>query len=416
MADWKTVARFTQFPLDEKALLFFSDEAKLRCDKPTSSLQLRKQATGFYPLTSDLYVRGPLLNPTAVRQWFAFFADVTEPKVDLVTVGTVRYRLNNGTTDYWWDGSAWDSAPVAGEWNTLAEIQAHFTTFTVVARKLRIVFNLKTTDKTVTPVVSSYSLMFKAAIVSFHEEILLRMLVPELRNGVRPARDIAYKWAGGTTLDLDPPTEQKSEPIRTTDVVAAFNVTDDPTMAIDILSGYNTSTHVVTLTGAVSAGKDVVLRHKYIPTVAIATHPDYSEIPTLPAILLTQITSSLLGHSAVKTTIVAVATNAAVSMRAPRQTVLRVTLTFAAARLLDLERLQEATMAFLVQHPLLKIKSLDIDVGVVVQEDPSMAPRSDASHALESSMSVALWSACAWLHEPQTGYGVDTTNFDTELL
>lgn len=399
-----TISRFVQFPFQEKDLLQFSDATKIHCDPKANVLSLRADADDKYPLTSDLFVRGPLLNPTAVRQWGGIQFHRAEPQLDLVEVGSVRYRLHDGTKDYWWDGTKWDDAPIAGEWNTSVQVQDHIATFPVVSQKLRVVFNLKTINADYTPLVYDYSLHLRVAVESWQEEVILRTIIPALRDNVRPTADVAYPWPGGTTLDLD--SVPLKEPITTTNITAAYNITDDPNKITDILLSYNTGTHVVTLVGAVAAGKKVILRHEYAPEVALTTDPDYDEIAKIPAILLTDIDEKLTRHGAEKTSVVNEGTLVASSLRAPRQVSLAIALKFNARRMVELMRLADATQTYLSRNPLLHVKSLDSQIVLVIQEEPSMAPRGDSAHVLEQGMVVSVRSVEKWFDQPEAGYGV----------
>lgn len=400
----RTVGRWIEFPEEVRSALQISHAAKIRLHPQLHVLQLRPDSAGLYPTDADLYVRGPLINPTAVRLWRAVQVWASEVANEEGTVvATVRYRLNDGTTDYWWNGAAW-AAPAAGQWNTHADLQTHLQAFPVTSRKLRLVFGLKTTDARYTPTVRNAQLIFDADVQSDLEELIYRTLVRELK-AIRGAVEIALEWPGGATADLDTALSQ-TEAVTFDNVTAAFNHTDDPDHGTDLLSSYNAGTHVVTLTGSVAAGKRMVLRLAAVPAVAFTTHPDFNEVSRLPAIAIESVTEILRAEPMVPQYAVNVTTLAATVVPAPRQADYAVDLRVLAARGLDLVRLVDALKTWLRRTRAIRIAALDAWAGLVIDRQIDAAPRPDEIGLQDSRLKVRLVNVESWIYPVEAGHGV----------
>lgn len=400
----RTVGRWIEFPFEDRPLLQFSDAAKVRVHPDDHVLRLKPDSAGRYPTDANLYVRGPELNPTAARLWRAIQVHADEVLADDGTpVATVRYRLNNGTADYWWNGSAW-AAPAAGDWNTHAELQTHLQAFPVTSRKIRIVFGLRTTDAAYTPTVHAVQLIYDADVMSDLEELVYRTLVQQLKT-IRAPVEVALAWPGGTTADLDTALQQL-EAVTFDGALAVFNHTDDSGHGTDLLSSYNASTHVVTLTGSLDAGKKVVVRLQAVPLVAFTTHPDFNEVSHLPAITIEGITQQFKAEPLTRQAAVNVTTLTAVWMKAPRQSDFVVDLRLMAARGLDLVRLADAVEVWLRATRVLRIAALDARTAVVIDRQIDAAPRPDESSAQDARLTVRLKNVECWIYPAEAGYGV----------
>lgn len=386
-----------------------SDTTKLFFDPDDSCVRLKatkSSTTGEweYPLATDLVVRGPLFSPSKVRQWVAF--DVwTELPVDGfgVAVTSIGWRLNDGTTDKWWNGAAW-ATPGASDWSTLAQIQDHVGTLPTATHAIRVVANLRTTDPTLTPKLRETRLLYKVDVESFAEEVVLRTLVPWLRDNVRPVGDIDITWPGGTTLDLD--TLTKEDSIEWTAGVAAFDLTGDPTMETNLLQSYVPSTKVVTLTSAVAAARIVRLKLQYAPVVALSTHSDWVQIGRSPSIMIGEPEQRLSSPGAVPTTFVKRSDGSGWSIPGPRQIDWAATLRFASHRGPDAMRLAEETQRWIARNRSLRVACVDALLDVVIDTDVELRPSPGEVHRYDGSMRIRLKGSHLWLRDAEVGYGV----------
>lgn len=368
----------------------FSDPALVHITPETGGLRLRLDA-GQDIEAAGIYARTPELHPAAVRQWLGARVDAALP------AGTsLGYRVQNGSVDFWWDGAAW-SAPDAGEWNTLTELVTHLGTFPVTSRKLRIVVNLVTTDYHVTPVVSAVVVGFEADVPSWDEEYLTRTLLRALKAGLHPIADLAMVWPGGDTANVSAALASQEEPCGEgwVGVVAAYDFAADPDLTDDLLADYDDG--ALTLTRDVDEDADLVLRVEYRPAVALTTHPDYDELPAVPAVVLEVKAEPASDTEVVDHILTGAATG--LSVRAPRVVTYQIDVRCMASRQLDLHRLGDAVECFLRGSPVIRSPSTGIEIGIDVTAPfaPGGQPNNSA-HLNEGRIAVNVTAAERWVY------------------
>jgi len=403
------IARVDDFDPTDRDRYDFSDGTKIRLDGEMCALTLKAhRATGRYPTDTGLFVRGVGLRADALAGLVGFFAEVDTPEIDEGDGTTwVLYRVNDGTDDRWWDGSAWTVA-APGEWNTLAEIQAHLATFPVTSKRARIVYNLGTADDRYSPTVRRAVLVYEVEIGSFDEEYLYRTIVRRFKT-IHPEAEVVVEWpAAGATYDLDGLVLEEPlgvGPTGYTAVPAAYDLTDDPGRAVNLASAFDPSTRVVTLSAPVDAGHEVEIHVRYTPIVAVLTHPDYDEIPGVPAIVIENIVEQGLVDTEAEEAAVNVLTFEAVVVRSPRTPRLQFDVRCIAARAIDLARLTEAVKIDMAESPV--VESLAVGVDLYWIGGPfSVTPQADAAHVMEARGPVRVRGAEAWAYGRRTGYGV----------
>lgn len=401
----KTIALVWDFPEPERANVTPSDATKVHLDAVTSTLRLRADLwTGEYPLDTGLSIAGQRLAPTARTRWRMVQVWATVP-----TGTTLAYRVRTPTGDLYWTGAAWAAATT--QWNTLAELQAGFPSLT--AGDIRLVYSMTTTDLYATPEVSRVIVVYEVDVPSWHEEWLFRVLVAALKASVRTTADVVLDWpATGATVTFDPATIE--EPPGTGQVIAAAYTAAAPWT--DVLSSYNPTTHLVTLTAPATAGDAITLRIQCTPIVAFATHPDYNEVSALPAILLEDIGSGLAGEAAQSTGAGSQATGVAVIVPAPRQLDLAVTLRLVASRTLDLVRLADAVETFVASHPVLSSVATGLSASLTTEATPAASPRTDEANELSTTMRLRLHATEHWISAAEAGYIVLANKFDIRPL
>lgn len=402
---------FTFEPIERKKLTF-SDATKIRCETVHPfEIKLKKGATG-YPTTSNLNVRGPLLNPKAVRQWIAFDVTFALPKVGQTSPTSIGWKLSNGTTDYYWNGAAWTAAG-ASTWSTLEQIQANIGTFPATARKIQFIVNLKTTDATVTPTVKEVRVLYKAEITSFFDEVIYRTLIQSLKTKLEPETDITFDWPGGTTYDLD--SLDLEESVEIADVYGAFNYSTDSDLTTNLKSSFNTSTHVLTLTGSLAAATPVLVRVVYAPTIALSTHPSFNEVPKIPAVEVVDVKEVFSASPIAQVVFVNRNDYTAKILDAPRQVHYDLQLRAVTARAGETSALADAIMRFIYENRLLRISALDVDVALVIQSEPAMMPKLDTIHLHEMSIGLRIMSADRWILPSTAGFAVQQLNVTGDL-
>lgn len=391
---------FTEAARSEVTL---SDTAKIRMDPRRFAATLKANALGAYPLDVNLHVKAAPFAPGAVRQWLGFYV-VPELPLDEtgVTPCSVAYRLNDGTADRYWTGTAWAVAGVSN-WNTLAQVQAGLSSWPLGT--LRPVFNLATTDTRFTPSVRRALVAYRAEVPSFIEDLVLRSLLPALRDAVRPEVDIAYEWTGGTWMILP---EQTEEAVVVVGAGSAYHEADDPDLTVDVLGSYNPTTRRLDLTKTVTAGDLVLLRAQVRPTTVWLTHPDYDQVASLPVIAVSSIEEIGTTMSVGREWLRNVTTGSGVAIRSPRQATWRLGLRLIAARSTELMRLAGEVSSFVERSPVLTCEALDSRADLVMESGATIAGRADTANVQEAGMQVLVRSASEWLLSEQEGNAVET--------
>lgn len=399
----RTVGNYTAIRESLRDRLQFSDATKVRLHPALHRLQLRANAAGKYPLDADLYIRGPLLAPDAMRQWLAVSTLTVEPVDDAGTaVGTVRYRVSDGTNDRWWNGSVWAVAS-AGQWNTLAQLQTNFATFPVTTRRIRLVYGLRTTDPAVTPCVLGAMVLYQADILSTMEEVLYRSLIRQLRTVTVPV-EFAVDWPTATTAVVLADLLDQQEAVEISGVSAVFNHTDDPDHLTALSFTYVSGT--LTLAVALPADKKAVIRCDVAPVVAFTTDQDYDQVSKLPAIVVDTVTERFTGEIPSLQHVTDVTTLAAICVRSPRQGSYEVTLRAMANRGLDLIRLTDAITSWVRTARVLRIGALDQSATMVLDRQFSVTPRPDQTGVMDDRCTIRILDVEAWIFPQTAGTGV----------
>lgn len=399
------VKMFDLHPLD-RSLLTFSDTAKIRNPEEDSqgSITLKLQASKLYPTTADLHVKGSLFAPEAVRQWKAIDVELDTPlSATKAAVTSIQWRLNDGTDDRYHNGTSWVAAG-ASSWNTLAQLQANFSTFPTATHKIRWVANLRTTDGKLTPKLKAVWILWEADIASFAATTIYDGLVRQLKALVKPVTDLTLSWPGGLTTDLD--NLGQEEPLTVADVEGAFALASDPKLQVNLKSAYNTGTKVLTLTSDPGVGANVLLRVVYTPTVVVTTHPDFNGAVRVPALEIVDISSTMESEPASWIKLINRADGSGFKIRAPRQLSYACSLRACAARAKEALGLAEATLRALRQTPRLTLQTLDTTLEVVIESDPAMAPRLDKTHLHDVAFGIRLVNVEEWLHLAESIVGV----------
>jgi hypothetical protein len=238
-------------------------------------LELARPLGGVYPIAPDLHARTRVTTPEACRKWCGFMAiSKTPPGTD------VRFRLNDGVIDRYWNSGANDWVPAApNNWNTEIEIADHIDAWPTQA--LSVVIMLSTTDPTVTPWVSEVRLLFDTDLVSL-EDYVVRSYIEALRENFRGVSIYAVKSTGQTSIDLG----KLQTPYDIVDVDAVYNNAADP-MHMHPLAGcsYDAGTKLLSIP-AQPVGNTLDVRFAWRPHVVLMQSQDYTEIPRIPAIVV----------------------------------------------------------------------------------------------------------------------------------
>lgn len=245
-------------------------------------LELSKLNTGYYPTTLDLYARTRVTTPTACRKWSGFFAELGTPR-NLNGTTDVRFRLNDGTIDRYWNSgaNAWVAAS-SNNWNTEQEIADHIGAWPT--QSLGVVLNLSTTNPLLTPYVNEVRLMYDTDVVEL-EDYVVRSLIETLREQLRPISIFAVNSTGQTSIDLN----ALQVPYDIVDVDVVYNNTIDPVHMAPVTGwSYDSGTKLLSIP-AQPNGHRLEVRFAWRPYVVLTQSQDYTEIAKIPAVVITDV-------------------------------------------------------------------------------------------------------------------------------
>jgi hypothetical protein len=316
----------------------------VRLNPDQSRLELVLQpATGLYPTDPDLFATTWLTTPARAKKWLMFEA-IVRNKVDFHNqlVTAVQYRLSaDGVSQLWWNGTAW-VAPVAGQWNSEADISTNLSSFPIATRSLQIVVNLSTTDPNQTPEVFRLKVLY-ASDIEFQEEYVARSLIPAMRNEIHPITDYVISSAAGQTSAALTGVEETYDIVG---VDSVFNSTTDPYQLNNIFSSYNPTTKLVTWTGSPSFGDKIWIKFSYTPKMILAQSQDFTELSKIPCILIESVDSGKETKINKAEWVIDRATNAGFRLADGFQVDLDITMKLTADKLKDLDRMADQAKAF----------------------------------------------------------------------
>jgi hypothetical protein len=247
---------------------------------------------GAYSEAPDLFVKTWTTRPRSLKRWTGFMVDEAHPRDDLrAPITAARYRLCNSTQELYWNpGAAQWVAASSNNWNTEAEVSEHIAAFPVLDQTLGIVVNLSTTDSDYTPVVTSIRVLAETDLDEL-QDYIWESLLPAMENNLRPIGEFDFLSAGDATvgLGIEGGAVTIETPYNIVGVDSVYNLTADPNRLTDLLSSYNPTTKVVTLSAAQPAGNRIRVRFLFKLPVAVNTHQDFIEIEKVPNIVFESI-------------------------------------------------------------------------------------------------------------------------------
>lgn len=345
--------------IDIQSSLTFSDNTLVRWAPENFGVQLKRQSTGKYSDSEDIWFKTWTTNPQAVRKllMLEIFPEVQEDGAE------VYLRINDGTDDYFWDGSAW-SVPDDGDWNTEAEINANIETFPILPdRTFAIVCNLRSVDdlNEVTPIVTEIRVLMEVHI-DFIEDIILRSMMPALKNGITAVGNYAAIPTSSTAVTtIAFGAYRKNTPYDITTVERVYDLTADPNLLYNLFSSYNPTTEVITLSSALPKNHRAFIVFRYSPEVAFITHQDYYEVNKVPALVIQRVEVPVASsyNSAAREGIVNKTTGAAVVIEDPIKITLQFRLHGITASVVDEMRLMSKVLQFFKMNEYITSTGLD---------------------------------------------------------
>ncbi len=337
--------------------------------------------TGTSPVTPEYdgaqtyTARTPNFNPQAVMSWELFEVRHPNPPVHpdpgiSTAPYVVRFRVSNGTTDFYYDGADWVAAMLDTHWNTEAEVSANLSSFPTSTRTIAFVVNMWTTHEDVTPRLKSLKLLYFSKLNEEYD-IIYESLIPEIRENVRGRARVAYSMpADGTSVDLsDLEALGFESSYEITDVFEAYNYTTDSSRVTNILSSYDSGTETLTLSESVPSGQVLWFEFEYVPTVAHQTSRDYSELSSIPGLDITNVQVQVVQDQVnVADSVIDQATNSGWSLPGPAQKDIYFSIELTCDKQFDLEHLKPSVNE-LMQKKVLKMRGMDREFTVLKLKD-----------------------------------------------
>jgi len=236
---------------------------------------------GPYPTDPDLHARTRLTTPEACRKWSGFFAILKNAKgSDGALLTDVRFRLNDGVNDRYWNGgaNAWVIA-APNNWNTEQEVADNIGAWP--SQSLQVVINLTTTNESVTPFVEEIRLLYDTDLV-FLEDYVVRSFIADLRENLRPVSVMKVDSTGQTTIDLN----ALQAPFDVVGIDAVYNDTQDPTHFAPLAgTAYDVNTKLLSIPTQPN-GERITVQFIWRPNVVIRQSQDFVEIGKIPVIVV----------------------------------------------------------------------------------------------------------------------------------
>jgi len=230
-----------------------------------------------YPLDSDLTITTYPFYADKVREWSKVFID------RIIPTGTqIKCRLTDEVNEFWYNGTAWVANVL--NWNTIEEVTANINKFFTTEKKLAFIFNLSTTDETVTPKLLSVEALLEANFYVL-EELFYRSLTKNFKEHFTPIARHRVKLAADTSsIDLAGAYKIIENDYGITNIDGVYNHSEDPDHRFNLFSSYNPSTKIITLTSSQDAASVIHIEFFYQPVVVFTTNTDYVELSKTPTI------------------------------------------------------------------------------------------------------------------------------------
>lgn len=407
----RTIFKVFEFIPDLKSEYDASDWTKVSLSLYPDYVSLKDDRC-YYPTDADVWFKTDLFNPQALTTWISIQPEVVNPTVAGETKTEIKFKLNNGTDDYFWNGVAWAVAGVS-DWTSMTDLQANFAAFTAVSeKKLAIVANLKTNDTLYTPKLIRILVAFEARVGSWVEEYLYDSLFPELEEIMYDALDMdwAIDWGGGTTMDLSGYVTESGYTFR--NWLEVYDFDGDPERETDLLDNYDPNTGVLTLNASVAEGTRLFAL--VVPNIelAVSTDADWYAVSKIPQIIFRDYSKLFAGWNPDREAVVNYDTAEAIAMEGPRRTVLDIPVDIITDRAMPQPRIMELFQYFAEVRPIVTTKGVGAKYRFAVNEDASFFPRGNEEGTLRGVLRIRLENCQEWYFAPTNEHAIKQVEVD----
>lgn len=401
------------FNEDIRSKLTFSDPNKIRLNPTTSALELSPQgihrASGktLYSTDADLHVQVEPTNPQSLKQWLGF--SVSPRPTSQPDQTSVGYRLNDGTNDYFWDGTNWVVAG-SSDWNTEQVVAANIATFPAQTERLGLSINLATSDRFSTPTVNYIDLLMDVDVAYIRSIVV--SLIRSLREKIQPKARTSLHSTGSNRLslqDLDHTPNIKS-------VVAVYNHKQDPEHKTNLFSAYDATSKVITLTASQTRGDAIWVEYLAEPEVYLNfASQDYTEVEKLPAVVVDGFTLTG-GEVAAQFSVGNINDNTAVVRKNPVRLALNFDILLLAESKDTLLKMMDASLDHALNTPLLHWQDVDEHLTLRMVDEGIFAPRPNLSDIHQTQYTLTLDDVFLWLRPEETFNLIEQFNLTMTVL
>lgn len=318
-------------------VIVVSDYNKIVIDGRLSKLTLVEP----YDTADDHQAQFPLINPSAVSSWDMVQVVGSVPTDDQGQVtGSIALRLHDGTTQYWWNGTAWSPAtdPIL-HWNTAEVVNQELANWSL-DNGIGIVVKLKTDDPLYTPEVTEVRVAYTVCVIDLVEDWVYNVVLCAIQDlEVMSDLEATSDGAGTITLALGKDYETWNERIQS--VVGVWDLTTDPRRRTNLLASFDQPSKLITLTAPVPVGNKVGIVFTHKPLASIQASMDYEESAAIPSYVFTDIRALDKGQSLGSQVIINPDTDppSAIALSAPRRFDMEFTIEARAPLGIDLMRM-----------------------------------------------------------------------------
>lgn len=380
----RTLVQSWQFTEDLAGRLAYSSRNRIGVSHRNDYLYLRRKSDGTYDTTPQ-YATTPYLSG---EKWASLEGFDEELAADLPVDCTVDYRLGNGVSDFYWDGSAWTVATLDEHWNSAAVVRANLASFPLVAAdpKVRLLTRL-TSDGTATPKLREVKIAVSLLEDGQLEDLWFETLVAYLR-AVRGAALLALRGNGTAVYNIK---TKDTAGFQIKGVEGVWNLDADTARRTNLYGSYDSASGDVTLTEPVAADVQLLVRFQYEPRVYHPTGNDLPESELLgkvPAIEIEDIRALDDGSQMPGTgeTVRNPEAGTALLVPPPRRVNYRVIINLLTAGNRELHVLAERVLRQFDQNPLLHSDNTGEDFAVRVLREPDVLPRRGTSEVRAARM------------------------------
>lgn len=416
----KTLVKRFDFVSDDRSLFVF--------DGTTITNQHRLQISPIsppgelpvlYDTSEEFFVETRITNPNSIIQWTGFdvehdpypaHPDPHSPDPAFV----MRFRLSDGTTQNYWNGSSWVEAVDAdSHWNTQFEVAQNIENFPVSTKSIGVVVGIRTNHNLITPSLRALKLSYSSNVDEFWD-LFFGSLIPTLTENVLGYSRVAYEFTSdSSTLDLSNLTTLGFDSTyRIVSVSEAYNHTTDPNKTVNIFDSFVDGT--LTLTESISAGEVLWIEFSYTITVVLNTSRDYFEVPRFPIVVIDDVVERIsVAKSGYHDTILGEFVG--LTIPGPKVVDFRFTIEALSDKQYDEFRLSSSILEFISNNSILRLRGTDEWVEMMIENGRSEITHANHKNERKTRFTVSITNVPIQELQPIVANRIQTANFGGNL-